>query len=213
MTGRETVVRSPAIFRAGAISMEFVREAGVRSGMIWLQAILAAGVLVPPDLMALPGVRAAQEAVKSAATSHGSADPVTAMMVRNLALALEQAGYAHYAEIYARQALATLEARFGAEDASLVPALNVLAEAQASLGRFAEAERTARRAVAIGRAAGAHYGTALYNLGGILEAEGQWEEARADYRLALAAREASLPPGHPYIALTRKALARTAWRR
>ncbi len=213
MSGRGAVPRSPAILRAGAISMESARAAGVRSGMIWLNAILAAGVLVPPNPTALPGVRAAREAVESAAMSYGAADPVTAMMVRNLALAFEQAGYANYAETYARQALATLEARFGGEDASLVPALNVLAEAQASLGRYAEAERTARRAVAIGQAAGTHYGTALYNLGAILEAEGRRCDATAAYRLAVAAREASLPPGHPYIALTREALARTTSRR
>jgi tetratricopeptide (TPR) repeat protein len=200
--------RSPAILRAGSISMEPAGARGVLSGMIWLNAVLAAGVILPPNPVALPAVRAAREAVQSAAMQYGAAAPVTAMMVRNLALAFEQAGYSNYAELYARHSLASLEARFGPDDASLVPALNVLAEALASQERYAEAERMARRAVAIGPAAEAHYGTALYNLGAILESEGQRSEAAALYRRALAARETALPPGHPYIALTREALAR-----
>jgi tetratricopeptide (TPR) repeat protein len=176
--------------------------------MIWLHAILAAGVIAPPNPMALPGVRAAHEAVEAATRAYGAGDPATAMMVRNLALAFEQAGYPNYAEAYARQALTALEARFGADDPSLTPSLNVLAEAEASQRRYAEAERTARRAVEIGPAADAHYGTALYNLGAILEAEGKRGEAAAVYGRALEARHATLVAGHPYITLTREALAR-----
>jgi len=178
--------------------------------MIWLNAILAAGIIVPPNPMALPGVRAAREAVETATQEYGAAHPATAMMVRNLALEFEQAGYANYAEYYARQAVETLEAKFGAEDVSLVPALNVLAEAEASQGRYAEAEGTVRRALAIGPAAAAHYGTALYNLGAILEKQGRRREAAAAYAQALQARKSELPAGHPYIALTEAALQRVA---
>lgn len=176
--------------------------------MIWLNAMLAAGVIIPPSPMSLPGVRAARAAVETATRTYGADHPATAMMVRNLALEFEQAGYANYAERYARQALATLEADFGPTDPSLVPALNVLAEAEVSQGRLADAERTARRAVAIGPSAEAHYGTALYNLGAVLEAEGKRAEAAQAYAKALAAREASLPAGHPFLAITRSALDR-----
>jgi tetratricopeptide (TPR) repeat protein len=178
--------------------------------MIWLNAILAAGIIAPPPPIALPGVRAAREAVDTATRTYGAGDPATAMMVRNLALEFEQAGYANYAEFYARQALASLQSKFGPEDPSLVPALNVVAEAQASQGRFADAERTARRAVAIGPAAEAHYATALHNLGAVLEAQGRRQEAAVVYARALAARQATLPAGHPYIAITRAALQRVA---
>jgi tetratricopeptide (TPR) repeat protein len=176
--------------------------------MIWLNAILAAGIVAPPAPMALPGVRAAREAVDTATRTYGAGHPATAMMVRNLALEFEQAGYANYAEYYARQALTLLEAKFGAQDPSLVPALNVLTEAEASQGRFADAERTARRAVAIGPTAEAHYATALHNLGAVLEAQGKHREAAAVYARALAARQAALPSDHPYIAITRAALDR-----
>jgi tetratricopeptide (TPR) repeat protein len=176
--------------------------------MIWLNAILAAGIIVPPSPMSLPGVRAAREAVETATRAYGSGHPATAMMVRNLALEFELAGYANYAEYYAQQSLTALEAKFGPHDPSLVPALNVLTEAEASQGRYGEAERTARRAVAIGPTAEVHYATALHNLGAVLEAEGRRREAASVYATALAARQAALPAGHPYIAITRAALQR-----
>jgi len=178
--------------------------------MIWLNALLAAGIIAPPAPLTLPGVRAAREAVDTATRTYGAGHPATAMMVRNLALQFEQAGYANYAEYYAQKALATLAAKFGPDDVSLVPALNVLAEAEASQGRLGDAERDARRAVSIGPAADAHYGTALYNLAAVLEAEGKRCEAAATYAQALAAREAALPPDHPYVEAVRAALARVA---
>jgi len=188
--------------------MEPLAARRVRLGMIWLNAILAAGIIVPPAPMSLPGVRAAREAVDAATRTYGAGHPATAMMVRNLALEFEQAGYANYAEYYARQAVAALEAKFGPQDPSLVPALNVLTEAEASEGRYAEAERIARRAVAIGPPADAHYGTALFNLGAVLEAQKKCREAAVIYRQAVAVRQSVLPPGHPYIAMTQAALAR-----
>jgi tetratricopeptide (TPR) repeat protein len=190
--------------------MEQRETSRVPLGMIWLNAILAAGIIVPPAPLTLPGVRAAREAVEAATRTYGPGHPATAMMVRNLALAFEQAGYANYAEYYARQAIAALEAKFGTQDSSLVPALNVLTEAEASQGRYVDAERTARRAVAIGPLAEAHYATALHNLGAVLEAQGKLCEAAAVYSRALAARQAALPSGHPYIAITRASLERVA---
>jgi len=86
--------------------------------------------------------------------------------------------------------------------------LNVLTETYAAQGRYIEARRLATRAVAIGPDAGAHYATALHNLGAVFEGVGKLNEAREYYRRAFSARETLLPAGHPFIELTRAALAR-----
>lgn len=151
-------------------------------------------------------IDSAREAVRESTAALGSDHPATALMLRNLALAFEQGGYHNYAEQYAQRSIAILEASFGPEDVSLVPALNVLTEAYASEARFAEARTVAMRAVAIGPGAGAHYATALHNLAATFQGEGRFKEAAEFYRRALSAREALLPPGHPYIQLTRAAL-------
>jgi len=151
-------------------------------------------------------IASAREDLRQATARLGEDHPVTAFMLRNLALAMEQAGYANYAERYAQQSLAILERRFGPTDISLVPALNVLAEASVTLSKYGEARKYAMRAVAIGPEAGAHYGTALHNLAAVFHAEGRYQEAADYYRQALAVREKLLPPGHPYTQLTREAL-------
>jgi len=125
-------------------------------------------------------IGAAREAVHAAETAHGPEHPATAMMIRNLALAFAEAGYNNQAEHYAQQALSILEARFGPSDVSLVPSLNVLTEAYAAEGRYAEAARTGMRAVAIGPEAGAHYAVALHNVAAVLEKQGKRRQA-ADY--------------------------------
>jgi tetratricopeptide (TPR) repeat protein len=187
--------------------------------MTWVRAwILLVSVLVahgaPLDKMktAPPGnadeIAMAREALRQATASLGEDHPVTAIMLRNLALAMQEGSYANYAEHYARQSLATLERHFGASDVSLVPVLNVLTEAAVSEGRYAEAREFAMRAVAIGPAADAHYGTALHNLAAVCQADGQFQEAAAFYRQALAVRQKVLPAGHPYIGFTRAALDR-----
>jgi tetratricopeptide (TPR) repeat protein len=151
-------------------------------------------------------IAAARAAVDRATAEHGAEHPVTALMLRNLALAMQQAGYSNYAEHYARQSLAILERRFGPNDASLVPALNVLAEAEVSQGKLADAREAAVRAVAIGPDAEAHYGTALHNLAAVSQLQGDLTTATEYYRQALAVREKLLPAGHPHILLTRAAL-------
>ncbi len=175
--------------------------------MTWVRALFlvaAAGSAI----YAQPSeeIAAAREAVRQATAKHGEDHPVTAFMLRNLALAFEDAGYHNYAEQYARRAIRILEVRFGSEDVSLVPALNVLAEAYISEGRYHEGRRAAMRAAGIGPDAGPHYATALHNVGASYQAEGKWKDAAEWCRRALAAREATLPPGHPYIAVTRSAL-------
>jgi tetratricopeptide (TPR) repeat protein len=127
-------------------------------------------------------------------------------MLRNLALAMHEAGYDNYAERYAHQSLTILERHFGPDDVSLVPALNVLTEAAVAQERYADAREFAQRAVAIGPGAGAHFGTALHNLGAVLYVEGNLPGAVDFYRQALAVRSEFLPPDHPYLRVTRAAL-------
>lgn len=172
--------------------------------------ILAAGVLLTQGAQSAGGsleaIDSARDAVRESTAALGADHPATAFMLRNLALAFEQGGYHNYAEYYAQRSLAILESNFGPEDVSLVPALNVLTEAYATESRFTQARTMAMRAVAIGPGAGAHYATALHNLAAIYQSEGRLKEAEEFYRQALSAREALLPPGHPYTQLTRAAL-------
>jgi tetratricopeptide (TPR) repeat protein len=151
-------------------------------------------------------IASARDAWRQATEALGEDHPVTALMLRNLALAMQQGGYSNYAEHYALQALATLQRHFGASDVTLVPVLNVLTEAAVSEGRYAQAREYATRAVAIGPDAGAHFATALHNLAAAFQAEGELTEAAGYFAQALAARQEFLPPDHPYIRLTRAAL-------
>jgi tetratricopeptide (TPR) repeat protein len=151
-------------------------------------------------------IASAREALRQATATLGEDHPVTAFMLRNLALAMEDGGYSNYAEHYAQQSLAILERHFGPNDVSLVPALNVLAEAAVMQSRYDDACKFSRRAIDIGPDAGAHYATALHNMAATYHAEGKFQDAAEYYRQALAIREKLLPPGHPYIRLTRAAL-------
>ena len=153
-------------------------------------------------------IASARDALRQATAALGEDHPVTAFMLRNLALAMEEGGYPNYAEHYAKQSLAILERHFGASDVSLTPALNVLAEAAVSQARYDEARQFAMRAIVIGPDSGAHYATALHNLAAVFQAQGEFQDAAEFYRQALAIREKLLPAGHPYIRLTRAALDR-----
>ena len=150
----------------------------------------------------------ARDAVQKAEHSLGALHPATAMFLRNLALAYEQAGFYSEAEAAATRSVSILERDFGPNDVSLTPGLNVLSESYAAEGRYSDASRAAMRAVAIGLDAGVHYATALHNAAAILEQQGLFVEAGSYYRKALVAREAMLPPGHAFTADTRAALAR-----
>ena len=187
------------VLAAGVLLAEGVQAAGVRN---------PASDSLPSGGGGVEAVESAREAVRESTAALGADHPATAFMLRNLALAFEQGGYHNYAEYYAQRSLAILEARFGAEDVSLVPALNVLTEAYAAQARLTEARTIAMRAIAIGPGAGPHYATALHNLAATFQGEGKFKEAAEFYRQALRAREALLPPGHPYIQLTRAALQR-----
>jgi tetratricopeptide (TPR) repeat protein len=172
-----------------------------------LIALLLAGG-VPPYAPVPPTVRAARIAVESASGKYGPQHPATAMMLRNLALAFEQSGFHSEAVKYAGQSITILDSTFGDKDVSLVPALHVMAESLSAQTRYAEAEAVERRAVAIGPDAGTHYGTALQNLGAILELQGKVKSSEAAYRQALSVRESLLPAGHLHTAITRASLAR-----
>jgi tetratricopeptide (TPR) repeat protein len=177
--------------------------------MTWVRGCLliaAAGLAV--HAQPTEEIATAREAVREAIAAHGEEHPVTAFMLRNLALAFEEGGYHNYAEQYARRAIGILESHFGPNDVSLVPALNVLAEGYISKRRYADGRREAMRAVEIGQGAGPHYATALHNVAASYQGEGKLKEAVEFYRKALEARQATLPAGHPYIAVTRSALVR-----
>ena len=150
----------------------------------------------------------ARAAAHEAEATFGSHHPATAMMIRNLAVAHERNGSYLLAEAEARRSLAILESAFGPNDVSLVPALNVLAEAYAGEGQLNEALRTALRSVEIGPDAEVHYGTALHDAGAILELQGRLVEAGQYYRKALAVRQAALPAGHSFTDNTRASLQR-----
>lgn len=145
----------------------------------------------------------ARKAVRAAEDAFGANHPASAMILRNLALAYERTGFYNRAEAAAKHSLAVLESAFGPNDVSLTPSLNVLAEAYAAEGRYVDARKAALRAVAIGPDAGAHYATALHNVGAIFESEGRLTEAAQYYRRALAARA-----DQAYLENTRAALER-----
>ena len=151
-------------------------------------------------------IASAREALLQSTARFGPDHPATALMLSNLALAMRQAGYLNYAEHYARQSVTILERRFGPGDVSLVPSLNVLAEAAILQGKYTEGRDFALRAVAIGPEAGLHFGTALQNLATACQADGDFRSAAKFYSQALSVREKLLPPGHPFIAISRNAL-------
>jgi len=135
----------------------------------------------------------ARQAVASSEASLGHRHPVTAMILRNLALAYERCGSYNRAEAEARESLRILESLFGTRDESLVAPLNVLTETFADQGRYMDAMRMARRAIAIGPGAGLHYAVALQNVGALYEIEGRSQDAQKYYAQALSVRESLLP--------------------
>jgi tetratricopeptide (TPR) repeat protein len=188
--------------------MNWVRVVILFTGVLAYGAPHHKAETVAPAGGSLAEIAAARDALRQSTAALGEDHPVTAFMLRNLALAMQQGGYSNYAEHYAQQSLAILEGHFGAADVSLVPVLNVLAEAAFSQARYGDARAFAMRAIAIGPDAAAHYGTALHNLAAVFQAEGKFQEAAGLYQQALAVREKTLPEGHPYIRLTRAALER-----
>jgi tetratricopeptide (TPR) repeat protein len=152
--------------------------------------------------------RVFRHAVDRAEADLGPRDPARAMMLRNLALAYIQTSDAAAAEQSGKLAYSIIESRFGSADPALTPILNVLAECYASTGRIAEALKASEHAVAIGSSAGAHYGTALHNLGTLREFSGDLRAAADFYRRAIDAKIGALGAEHPYVALSRAALRR-----
>ena len=179
--------------------------------MTWLnEIILATALVLPHEAPNNDALLSARAAVNEAEGTFGPQHPATAMILRNLALAYQQAGFYNRAEATAQRSLGILDAAFGPADVSLTPVLNVLTETYAAQGRYMEARKFAMRAVAIGPDAGVHYATALHNMGAVFEGAGKLNEAREYYRSALSVRESLLPAGHPFIELTRTALEKVA---
>ena len=130
------------------------------------------------------------------------------MMLRNLSLAYIQTGDAEAAERTGKLAYSIVESRFGPADPALTPILNVLTECYASTGRVAEALKASEQAVSIGPSAGAHYGTALHNLGALREYSSDFQSAAEFYRRAVDVKIGALGAEHPYVALSRAGLRR-----
>jgi len=146
-------------------------------------------------------IAALEQALASAEAGFGADHPATAMIMRNLAFAYASAGQLPRAEKLAKRAIAVLEARFGRDDASIVPALNVLGETLIYERRLREALPVLERAVAFGPGAGAHYATALQNLGAALELQGDVGSAQRYYTLAAAERGRRLGSDHSFARL------------
>ena len=149
-----------------------------------------------------------RQAVERAESDFRPADPGTAMIRRNLALAYVQTRDLEAGEKAARLALSAMESRFGSADPGLTPILNVLAECYASAGRTEEAERATERAIAIGPLAGVHFGTALHNLGALHEFSGDADGAASFYRRAIGVKTEALGASHPHVQMSRAALRR-----
>jgi|SRR5271165_5475683 len=177
--------------------------------MTWFSGLVLAIALVSPQSAPLrlneevrslleqnrnaDAVAAGRQALGSSEATLGHRHPVTAMVLRNLALAYERTGSYNRAEAEARESVRILESLFGSHDASLVAPLNVLTETFAGQRRFMDAMKMARRAIAIGPDAGLHYAIALQNLGALYEIEGRPQDARRYYTEALSVRESLLP--------------------
>ena len=115
----------------------------------------------------------ARQALASSEATLGHRHPVTAMILRNLALTHERTGAYNRAESEARESLRILESLFGPNDESLVAPLNVLTETFAAENRYMDAIRMARRAVAIGPGAAKHYDIAQRNLDALYKITGR----------------------------------------
>lgn len=149
-----------------------------------------------------------RQAADRADADLGPKSPTTAMILRNLALAYVEKGKISAAEKSAHRAYTIIESQFGSAEPGLTPILNVLAECYASTGRVAEAEEATKNAVAIGPLAGAHFGTALHNMGALREYSGDLEGAAHYYRRATEVKIETLGAGHPFVELSRAALRR-----
>ena len=155
------------------------------------EALLAAG-----DGAAAEAVL--DKALVSAEQAFGAGHSVTAMIARNLALTCLRNGDRSRAERLARQSLSILETNHGVRDASVVPALNVLAEVLAASDQLSDARVLTERAVRVGPDTGPHYATAVHNLGAIAQRQGDLRSAKRYYRLAANECDRLLGSNHPY---------------
>src|SRR5271166_6450643 len=108
--------------------------------------------------------------------------------------------------IEAQRYEAAIKARFGVNHANYGTALNNLANVYEEQGKYADAEETHKRALAIReKALGQNHSDvaqSLYNLARVSQGEGKYGEAERLYKRALAIREKALGAGHPDVAQT-----------
>jgi hypothetical protein len=136
-----------------------------------------------------------ERALATSGRDFGPDHPITAMIMRNLALGCSRTGDLARAERLAAGSIAVLESRFGPADPILVPALNVMGESLIYEHRLTEARTVLERAVAVGADAGPHYATALQNLGAVFALGKDAESAARYYALAAQQRAMLRVPG------------------
>ena len=150
-----------------------------------------------------------RQALTLSEQSCGPDDPVTAMLLRNLAGVYRREQLYRKSEILAQRSLHILESRFGGDDPSLVPSLNTLAEVYFEEHRYTESERLLKRAGKLGeRNPGAHYATTLHDLGAVYQVLGRPADAMPLYARAIEIRDRLYGPGNAYDAATLENLSR-----
>jgi tetratricopeptide (TPR) repeat protein len=140
-----------------------------------------------------------------------SADPIaTACRLHERAMLHHRRQRLDRAEALGRRSLRLLRRAAGRDHPDVAHVLTALAGILHDQGRYAEAERCARRAVRILRAAPDEPVVqrlrvqALSRLANVLRAQGRAVEAEVLYRRALAIYEATLGPRHPKVVACRE---------
>ena len=150
-----------------------------------------------------------RQALTLSEQSCGPDDPITAMLLRNLAGVYRREQLYRKSEALAQRSVHILESRFGGDDPSLVPSLNTLAEVYFVEHRYTEAERLLKRAGSLGaRNPDAHHATTLHDLGAVYQVLGRPAEAMPLYAQAIEIRDRLFGPGNPYEAATLENIAR-----
>jgi tetratricopeptide (TPR) repeat protein len=124
---------------------------------------------------------------------------------------LQQAGNYDEALVQAQQFEAAIKARFGANHTNYAAALNLLAVVYRAQGKYAEAERLQRHALAIREKIldrnHPEIAETLANLALVLDKQGKYGEAEGLYQRALAIREKVFGSSSPNVAHTLNGLA------
>jgi tetratricopeptide (TPR) repeat protein len=136
--------------------------------------------------------------------SAGEDDPLIAVVLNNLGLALRQKNDNRSAEPLFRRALAIQESKLGPDHTATATTLNNLGSLLQSIGQLAEAERLERRAMRIFEEKlgpeSSELATTCNNLADVLWARNDGASAAKLYRRALAIDESLYGPDNPELA-------------